>query len=279
MSLANQVGVNDAVLVISLFYLGLDLQYEWDNYQSCTKPLHKWLLVSYALVVLSRLVYIAGALLSARPEGLSVFLLDLRSKDATLQLLMSATWLILVPSITIWSVVGTLWIWDVRQRSTECLPSDGHFWFLVVWQVLSYSWIVIHGGLAIVAWTLERRLRRAEGDLRQLEDPELLARWGQVSHLQSFTSLPVLQGEVGLTPLEIATLPPPRLYSAQSDSEQECSVCLSALRDGDSVRELDQCGHAFHRSCIDLWLIRRADCPLCKRKVPARPPESSTVNV
>lgn len=30
------------------------------------------------------------------------------------------------------------------------------------------------------------------------------------------------------------------------------------------ARQLDGCGHTFHRSCIDLWLFRRADCPLCK---------------
>lgn len=50
----------------------------------------------------------------------------------------------------------------------------------------------MHCGLGVVAWYLERRLRRAEGDLRQLEDQDLLSRWGQVSRLQSYAAVPGL---------------------------------------------------------------------------------------
>lgn len=263
-----QIGLNDAVLVFSLLYLCIDLQSEWDGFAACKQPLHKWLLGSYALVVMSRLVYIAGNCLATQPEGASDFLLDLRHKDTLLKTLMSITWLVIVPAFTFWSAVGTKWIWDVRRFTPECLPSTGHLWFLVVWQVLSYMWILIHGGLGVVAWILERRIRRAEGDLRQLEDPELLARWGQVSRLSGISSLPVLQGEVGLTPSQITSLPGLSVAGkGLADVEEECPVCLCALRQGDSVRQLVGCGHTFHRSCIDLWLIRRADCPLCKRKV------------
>jgi hypothetical protein len=35
----------------------------------------------------------------------------------------------------------------------------------------------------------------------------------------------------------------------------------------DICRELPGCGHVFHESCIDLWLLRRGDCPLCKHRV------------
>jgi len=41
----------------------IDIQYEWDGFASCRRPIHKWLLLSYSLVVMSRLVHVAGALM------------------------------------------------------------------------------------------------------------------------------------------------------------------------------------------------------------------------
>jgi hypothetical protein len=40
-----------------------------------------------------------------------------------------------------------------------------------------------------------------------------------------------------------------------------CSVCLTQLQTGDSVRKL-KCGHCFHKECIDGWLKIKASCPL-----------------
>lgn len=83
----SQVGWNDGVLVVSetqifsastgcklpfkpfilpnrsLLYMCVDIQYEWDGFASCRRPIHKWLLLSYGLVVMSRLVHVAGALM------------------------------------------------------------------------------------------------------------------------------------------------------------------------------------------------------------------------
>ncbi|XP_020676759.1 RING-H2 finger protein ATL74-like [Dendrobium catenatum] len=44
----------------------------------------------------------------------------------------------------------------------------------------------------------------------------------------------------------------------------ECSVCLSELVDGDEVRRLPACKHVFHVGCIDVWLLRHDNCPLCR---------------
>merc|ERR1719203_70378 len=143
-----------------------------------------------------------------------------------------------------------------------------HLWMLVVWQVLSYLWILIHGGLGAVAWLLEHRLRRREADLRQIEDADVRSRWGTVSQLQGYTSLPCAghTGD-GLSPAEINCLPCATVGECSGIHEDECSICLHALRMGDNVRQLAGCGHTFHKPCIDLWLLRRADCPLCKRPV------------
>ncbi|KAK1356092.1 RING-H2 finger protein ATL5H [Heracleum sosnowskyi] len=50
-----------------------------------------------------------------------------------------------------------------------------------------------------------------------------------------------------------------------------CSVCLSEFIDGELVRVLPECLHAFHVSCIDMWLQSHASCPLCRAGTPTPP--------
>lgn len=259
-----QVGWNDCVLVASLLYLSCDIQYDWEAFHTCHRPIHKWLLVSYGLIVASRVVYIAGSLISTTGSG--DFLLNLRQRSMFLRVLMSFTWLVIVPFFTFWSALGTMWIMDIRRQTPECLPNGVHLCFLVIWQALSYLWVIIHCGLGAVAWFLERKLRMAEVDLHEIEDADVLARWGQVSRLQDYTSL-VSADAVGqgLSASEIKALPSGVVPETQM--EEECPICLYEMKPGDMVRQLGSCGHNFHRSCIDLWLLRHAECPLCKRQV------------
>jgi hypothetical protein len=47
----------------------------------------------------------------------------------------------------------------------------------------------------------------------------------------------------------------------------ECAVCLADFRDGERLRVLPPCLHAFHIDCIDAWLQSAATCPLCRAAV------------
>jgi hypothetical protein len=47
----------------------------------------------------------------------------------------------------------------------------------------------------------------------------------------------------------------------------DCSVCLGEFSDGELLRLLPKCGHAFHVPCIDTWLRAHVNCPLCRSDV------------
>jgi hypothetical protein len=57
--------------------------------------------------------------------------------------------------------------------------------------------------------------------------------------------------------------------------DQNCGICLSELKIGDSVYKLPQCGHLFHsneKECLEkgnvvTWLQSSDKCPLCKTEV------------
>jgi hypothetical protein len=44
-------------------------------------------------------------------------------------------------------------------------------------------------------------------------------------------------------------------------------VCLGEFSDGELLRLLPKCGHAFHVPCIDTWLRAHVNCPLCRSDV------------
>ncbi|XP_019086775.1 PREDICTED: RING-H2 finger protein ATL54-like [Camelina sativa] len=47
----------------------------------------------------------------------------------------------------------------------------------------------------------------------------------------------------------------------------DCSVCLSEFEEGETLRLLPKCQHAFHLSCIDTWLRSHTNCPLCRAPI------------
>lgn len=267
---------NDVVLLVTLAYSALDIRSEWATFTTCRQPVHQWLLSSYSLLLALRLLHYFGSSPSMEGE----FLVNLRLKGTVPQLMLYATWFIAMPLFVIWTVTGTFWTWEVWHHSPQCMPVQ-FLWFGLLWQLLSYIWIVAHLIIGFVALSREWKLRSVEADLRALEDPDTLERWGAVSQLQYESTVASRSSRLGslgsvrlgLSPAEIGALGGIRLQPAEDpcaphSCSEECSVCLTELRAGDSLRRLPNCVHCFHRSCIDLWLLRSATCPLCKVEVP-----------
>ncbi|KAK4432364.1 RING-H2 finger protein ATL33 [Sesamum alatum] len=53
-------------------------------------------------------------------------------------------------------------------------------------------------------------------------------------------------------------------------SDQYCPVCLSGFSEGEEIRQLSGCKHAFHSACIDMWLYSHSNCPVCRAAVPVK---------
>ena len=63
-------------------------------------------------------------------------------------------------------------------------------------------------------------------------------------------------------------------YSYKVSGEVEnCIVCQSPLERNNSVKKMP-CGHVFHATCINTWLMRSSNCPLCRSKCNVPMPES-----
>ncbi|KAJ8764135.1 hypothetical protein K2173_005044 [Erythroxylum novogranatense] len=45
----------------------------------------------------------------------------------------------------------------------------------------------------------------------------------------------------------------------------ECAICLSEFVEGEELRVLPQCNHAFHVACVDMWLGSHSSCPSCRQ--------------
>ncbi|XP_048129478.1 RING-H2 finger protein ATL79-like [Rhodamnia argentea] len=56
-------------------------------------------------------------------------------------------------------------------------------------------------------------------------------------------------------------------YAGEAGGRAECVVCLTGFEEGESVKQLQQCKHLFHSSCIDMWLYSHSECPICQSLV------------
>ena len=49
--------------------------------------------------------------------------------------------------------------------------------------------------------------------------------------------------------------------------EEECSICQTNYQEKELMRELPNCKHHFHKRCLDKWLKKKAQCPMCRKNL------------
>ncbi|KAM3052418.1 hypothetical protein ACUV84_010166 [Puccinellia chinampoensis] len=71
----------------------------------------------------------------------------------------------------------------------------------------------------------------------------------------------------GLTAEELGELPCLDFKAAAVGAPGgECAVCLEVFVAGDRCRVLPGCQHGFHAHCVDSWLRKSSQCPVCRGK-------------
>lgn len=74
------------------------------------------------------------------------------------------------------------------------------------------------------------------------------------------------RGLHGLEPAMVANFPTKKFSDEffSSGEDTQCTVCLAEYQEKDILRILPYCGHAFHITCIDIWLQHHTTCPICR---------------
>ncbi|KAG6413087.1 hypothetical protein SASPL_125787 [Salvia splendens] len=69
-----------------------------------------------------------------------------------------------------------------------------------------------------------------------------------------------------------AFLPGVAYRVADSPNSSDCAICLESFLEGESCREIPICRHLFHSNCVDRWIGRKPNCPVCRTRVDLDPP-------
>jgi hypothetical protein len=87
---------------------------------------------------------------------------------------------------------------------------------------------------------------------------------------------PVLAGDAGnVVPADdtrglmmdvLENLPQNKLLIVEVGNELQCAICHEHAKLQDNLRVLP-CTHRFHQTCIDVWLLQKLTCPLCRVNV------------
>jgi hypothetical protein len=260
----NLPGALPCLMCVAFLYGLLDVLFMEED--DCMVAMQQWLLVSYMSVAVFRGTQKIGQQCSQAGEN---FIFSFRQKSSAARLVVVFTWCILLPFFVVWTVLGSIWLRSIDTSAPHCETQsvNTHPQLILFWQVLSYVWVTIYLVYFGIACMIEFRLRVQERNLRLVQGEDSLNRWGEISRDED--EAVALKPQAGMNPFKIQALPT-RILGVDDpvvNCEQHCPICICDFFEGETVRQLPSCNHCFHQSCIDLWLLRRADCPMCKSSV------------
>ena len=57
------------------------------------------------------------------------------------------------------------------------------------------------------------------------------------------------------------------VWTGPETCHDQCPICIDLFKKDDMCKKLPDCVHVFHSVCIDGWLLRKRDCPICRTPV------------
>ncbi|CAI9778848.1 unnamed protein product [Fraxinus pennsylvanica] len=106
----------------------------------------------------------------------------------------------------------------------------------------------LHQTNDVMRFSVSRR-RRVE-DHSMIYSPEIEKRGLDEAAIRS---IPLFQYRKGIGKDKLA-----------EGSYTDCTVCLNEFQEDEKLRIIPNCGHVFHIDCLDIWLQKNANCPLCR---------------
>uniref|UniRef100_A0A0N4ZIC3 RING-type domain-containing protein n=1 Tax=Parastrongyloides trichosuri TaxID=131310 RepID=A0A0N4ZIC3_PARTI len=64
----------------------------------------------------------------------------------------------------------------------------------------------------------------------------------------------------------LTRIPTRPVKHGDKEMESECPICIDPYNAGDIIRILP-CGHIYHKTCSEIWLLEHRTCPLCKSDI------------
>ncbi|KAA0055223.1 E3 ubiquitin-protein ligase SIS3-like isoform X1 [Cucumis melo var. makuwa] len=250
----------------------------WRRYNTCTYPLHIWIVVDYTSVFAFRLLLFIDNALSAG-MGLDFGWQQRYAHFCGRVVVLSILSLLLYPFLCAWTVIGTLWFRDAK----DCLPEEGQKWGFLIWLLFSYCALLCIACMSVGKWLARRQahLFRAQQGLPVSEygvlvDMIRVPDWAYEA--AGLETRAIAQDATGYHPglfltsaqreaveALIQELPKFRLKAVPTDCS-ECPICLEEFHVGNEVRGMP-CAHNFHVECIDEWLRLNVKCPRCRSSV------------
>lgn len=251
----------DVVLAIVCSALG-DQIVQWGNLAGCGGGTSLWLLgVHFVVCVLALLHYIQSHFLDIDSCLMLYISQDCnKGHNKVLMQALARCWVTMLALLTLLTVTGITYFMEMIDSDEPCWAnSDSRASVTFVLSVLTISVLLVLIGVAALcyAYLVSASLSRGGAALNAIADKDFVERWGEPR--------PIMEEELRFSPQELTDLPCMDALSCNAEG-LDCVICLSSILPGDRVRLLPDCGHAFHRPCVDQWLLRAGNCPLCKVK-------------
>ncbi len=58
-----------------------------------------------------------------------------------------------------------------------------------------------------------------------------------------------------------------KIKKNDSRLQDSCNICFENYKENELFRILPSCDHCFHTKCIDKWIKKKAQCPICRTNI------------
>lgn len=253
-------------LNLALLYSTANVYWHWETLARCQCPMHLWLIILYVCIYSVEVVSHVGSRSVVKKPGADNIAWYMHRSAPTARTAFRIIAMVLVPFVAFWAILGARWFALTVAESPDCFPPGTHLSTSFFVGCIAAALVVtaLCSMFAVQAWQLGKSLERGEASLKAIQDTDMLNRWGEF--------LPTLDVDLqGMSAESIAALPSEVVAARKRKSTGSCPICLCSFMPGEKIRRLPGCQHCFHRPCVDLWLMQKGNCPMCKVMVRADP--------